>query len=115
MATALRTMTANQFEMRCANLGETASRQRRRLYRYALEVCDVGQGRGGVTVRVNDGKPGDELQLDFGRLGLIPNPGSGRQRVCQALIFTPVVSRYTFVWRSFRQGVEDVIAGCEAA
>jgi hypothetical protein len=87
----------------------------RTLHRYALEACDVGRGRRGVTVRVNDGKPGDELQLDFGRLGLIPDPDSGRQRVCQALIFTPVVSRYTFVWMSFRQGIEDVIDGCEAA
>ena len=87
----------------------------RTLHRYALEVCDVGRGRRGTTVRVNDGKPGDELQLDFGRLGLIPDPDSGRQRVCQALVFTPVVSRYTFVWLTFRQTVEDVIAGCEAA
>jgi transposase len=87
----------------------------RTLHRYALEVCDVGRGRRGTTVRVNDGKPGDELQVDFGRLGLIPDAGSGRQRVCQGLIFTPVVSRYTFVWCSFRQTVDDVIAGCEAA
>jgi transposase len=87
----------------------------RTLHRYALEVCDVGRGRRGVTVRVNDGKPGDELQLDFGRMGLVPDPGSDRLRVCQALIFTPVVSRYTFVWLSFRQTTEDVIAGCEAA
>lgn len=26
-----------------------------------------------------------------------------------------MVSRYTFVWLSFRQRVDDVIAGCEAA
>jgi len=87
----------------------------RTLHRYALEVCDVGRGRRGTTVRVNDGKPGDELQVDFGRLGLVPDPGSGRQRVCQGLVFTPVVSRYTFVWCSFRQTVQDVIDGCEAA
>jgi hypothetical protein len=71
-------------------------------------VCDVGRGRRGKTVRVNDGnvrvndgKPGDELQVDFGRLGLLPDPEAARQRVCQGLIFTPVVSRYTFVWCSF--------------
>ncbi|MGI9157054.1 MAG: IS21/IS408/IS1162 family transposase [Marmoricola sp.] len=87
----------------------------RTLHRYALEVCDVGRGRRGTTVRVADGKAGDELQLDFGRLGLLPDPDSGRQRVCQGLIFTPVVSRYTFVWLSFRQTIDDVIAGCEAA
>ncbi len=31
----------------------------RTLHRYALEVCDVGRGRRGTTVRVNGGKPGD--------------------------------------------------------
>lgn len=35
--------------------------------------------------------------------------------MCHALIFTPVVSRYSFVWLSFRQAIDDVIAGCEAA
>lgn len=87
----------------------------RTLHRYALEVCDVGRGRRGVTVRVADGEPGDEVQVDFGRLGLVPDPTVGRARVCHALIFTPVVSRYTFVWLSFRQTIDDVIAGCEAA
>lgn len=42
----------------------------RTLHRYALEVCDVGRGRRGTTVRVDDGEPGDEVQIDFGRLGL---------------------------------------------
>ena len=87
----------------------------RTLHRYALEVCDVGRGRRGTTVRVNDGEPGDELQVDFGRLGLVPDPAVGRSRVCHALIFTPVVSRYSFVWLTFRQTIDDVIAGCEAA
>jgi transposase len=87
----------------------------RTLHRYALEVCDVGRGRRGTTVRVDDGEPGDELQMDFGRMGLVPDPAVGRCRVCHALVFTPVVSRYTFVWLTFRQTIDDVIAGCEAA
>lgn len=87
----------------------------RTLHRYALEACDVGRGRRGTTVRVNDGEPGQECQIDFGRLGLVSDPGTGRQRVCHALIFTPVVSRYSFVWLTFRQTTEDVITGCEAA
>jgi hypothetical protein len=33
----------------------------RTLHRYALEVCGVGRGRRGTTVRVNDGEPGDEV------------------------------------------------------
>ncbi len=87
----------------------------RTLHRYALEVCDVGRGRRGTTVRVADGKPGDELQVDFGKLGRLLDPETGRQRDVWALIFTPVVSRYSFVWLSHRQSVEDVIAGFEAA
>jgi len=87
----------------------------RTLHRYALEVCDVGRGRRGSTVRVNDGEPGDELQIDFGKMGLIADPDSGRRRVCHALIFTPVVSRYSYLWLSFGQTIDDVIAGCEAA
>jgi hypothetical protein len=31
------------------------------------------------------------------------------------VIFTPVVSRYRFVWLSFRQAITDVIDGFEAA
>ncbi len=87
----------------------------RTLHRYAGEVCDVGRGRRGTTVRVNDGEPGDELQVDFGKMGRIPDPETGRQRDCHALIFTPVVSRYSFVWLTHRQTIDDVIAGFEAA
>ena len=85
----------------------------RTLHRYALEVCDVGRGRRGTTLRVADGEPGDELQIDFGRLGVLVD--DGRRRVCYGLIFTPVVSRFTFVWLTLRQTIDDVIAGCEAA
>jgi len=87
----------------------------RTLHRYADEVCDVGRGRRGTTVRVADGKPGDELQVDFGKMGRIPDPLAGCQRDCQALIFTPGVSRYSYVWLTHRQSLDDVIAGFEAA
>jgi hypothetical protein len=65
-------------------------------------------------VRVADGEPGSELQVDFGKMGLIDD-GAGRRRVLQALIFTAVFSRHCFVWLSFTQTTEAVIAGCEAA
>lgn len=87
----------------------------RTLHRYASEVCDVGRGRRGTTVRVEDGEPGDELQVDFGKMGRLVDPDTGRLRDCQALIFTPVVSRYSFVWLTHRQTIDDVIAGFEAA
>jgi len=87
----------------------------RTLHRYALEELGIGRSARGSTVRVNDGEPGDELQVDFGKLGRIPDPETGRQRDCWALVFTPVLSRYSFVWLTHRQTLDDVLAGFEAA
>ncbi|HTE68653.1 MAG TPA: IS21 family transposase [Actinomycetes bacterium] len=86
----------------------------RTVQRYVREVCGRSRGRG-PTVRVADGEPGDELQIDFGRMGLMFDPASGRRRVVHALIFTACFSRHCFVWLSFRQTTEAVIDGCEAA
>src|SRR5947209_5546868 len=57
----------------------------RTLHRHALEVLGVGRGRG-TTVRVTAGEPGDEVQVDFGRMGYLID--GGRRRVAWALIFT---------------------------
>lgn len=85
----------------------------RTLHRFAAQRCGFGRPR--RTVRVADGEPGVECQIDFARMGLINDPQSGRRRVVHALIFTAVYSRHMFVWLSFRQTLEAVIAGCEAA
>jgi transposase len=87
----------------------------RTLHRYALEVLGVGRSARGTTVRVADGEPGSELQIDFGRMGLVFDSVSGRRRVCWALIFTACYSRHCFVWLSFTQTLETVIEGFEAA
>jgi transposase len=87
----------------------------RTLHRYALEELGISRSVRGSTVRVNDGKPGDELQVDFGKLGRIPDQDTGRQRDGWALVFTPVVSRFSFVWLTHRQTLDDVLAGFEAA
>ena len=86
----------------------------RTVQRYVAEVCGRTRGRG-PTVRVADGEPGDELQIDFGKMGLIFDPESGRRRTVWALIFTACFSRHCFVWLSFRQTTEVVIDGFEAA
>ncbi len=86
----------------------------RTVQRYVAEVCGRTRGRG-PTVRVNDGEPGDECQIDFGRMGLLFDPATGRDRVVHALIFTAVFSRHCFVWLTHRQTTDAVIAGCEAA
>jgi transposase len=85
----------------------------RTLHRFAVERC--GFGRRQPTVRVADGEPGVECQLDFARMGLINDPQAGRRRVAHALIFTAVYSRHVFVSLTFRQTLDAVIAGCEAA
>ena len=87
----------------------------RTLHRYALEVLGVGRSTRTTTLRVADGEPGAELQVDFGKMGLVFDPATGRRRVCWALIFTACYSRHCFVWLSFRQTTEAVIAGFEAA
>jgi transposase len=86
----------------------------RTVQRYVAEVLGRTRGRG-LTVRVADGEPGDELQVDFGRMGLVFDPAAGRDRVVWALIFTACFSRHCFVWLTHRQTTDAVIAGCEAA
>ena len=107
-------------ELTVVRAGELLARQgvmvpQRTLHRYALEVLGVGRSVRGVTVRVADGEPGSELQVDFGKMGMIVDPATGRRRVCWALILTACYSRHTFVWLTFRQTTGEVIAGMEAA
>ena len=62
-----------------------------------------------------DGEPGAECQIDFGYLGMLADPVSGRQRKVHALIFTAVYSRHMFVWLTYTQTLGAFIAGCETA
>ena len=64
---------------------------------------------------VADCEPGAEVQVDFGRLGMLTDAADGRRRVVHGLIFTAVYSRHMFVWPTYRQTLQDVIAGFEAA
>jgi transposase len=66
------------------------------------------------TVRVVDGDPGAELQVDFGELGSMFDEEAGKRRRVWALVFTAAYSRHTFVWLSFRQDLDTVIGGFEA-
>src|SRR5436190_2021922 len=86
----------------------------RTVQRYVAEVCGRTKGQG-PTVRVIDGEPGDELQVDFGRLGLLFDAETERNRVVWALLFTACYSRHQFLWLTFGQTTEVVIEGFEAA
>lgn len=85
----------------------------RTLHRFAVARC--GFRVRGATVRVADGEPGVECQVDFGQMGLLVDPDTGRKRRVHALIFTAVLSRHMFVWLTYSQTLTAVVAGCEAA
>ena len=85
----------------------------RTLHRYCTEHTSYRGRRD--TVPVADGEPGVECQIDFARMGMVFDSTSGRRRVVHALIFTAVYSRHMFVWLTFSQTLEAIIAGCEAA
>jgi len=83
------------------------------LHRFATE--ELGFGKRRVTVRVDDGPPGEELQVDFGQMGRLRDEATGVTRVVWGLVFTAVYSRHQFVWLSFTQGLGEVIEGFERA
>jgi hypothetical protein len=66
------------------------------------------------------GRPWEQLeacqcQIDFGYLGLLADPVSGRRQKVHALIFTACYSRHMFVWLSFTQTLAAFVAGCDPA
>lgn len=83
------------------------------LRRFAIEQLGYGSGRS--TIPVADGEPGKEVQLDTGWVGWLKPDLTGRRRRFRAWIFTPVVSRYRFVYPVFRETTETAIEACEAA
>jgi len=76
---------------------------------YVPFVTDV------FSQRILGWKVSGELQVDFGRMGLVYDSDAERNRVAHALIFTACYSRYCFVWLTFTQTLASVIDGFEAA
>jgi transposase len=87
----------------------------RTLVRFCEEHCGFAGRKPKQTVRVADCDPGQECQMDFGEVGLLPDLLTARRRKTWALVFTAVYSRHQFVWLTHSQTLETVIAGCEAA
>ena len=83
------------------------------LHRFVARRNWRGRSRG--TVRMVESVPGEVAELDFGRPGFIHDPEAGRRRTVWALIVALAYSRHSFVWPTFSQKLEDVIAGLEAA
>lgn len=83
------------------------------LYRYVREA--IGFGSPSVTVRMADTAPGEVAQADFGRMGLVFDPETGKQRVLHALVVTLVFSRHQYVYLTHRQDLDALITGIEEA
>ena len=84
------------------------------LHRFAVKHCGF-QERRRITVRVADVEPGELAEVDFGRLGLVPDPETERRRVLHALIVTLVYSRHQYVHVTTSQQLPDLIEGLEDA
>ena len=69
----------------------------------------------GTTVRMEDTPPGEVAEADFGRLGLVPDPATGKRRLVWAMIVVLCHSRHCFLWPMHQQTLPEVIAGLEAA
>lgn len=83
------------------------------LRRY-VQTSGLASGRRD-TVRMADTAPGEVAEFDFGRLGPLFDPTTGRRRILWALNIVLVFSRHQFAWPLFQQTLEEVIAGLEAA
>jgi transposase len=83
------------------------------LRRYAIE--ELGWHKQEPTVLLADAPPGQEAQIDFGKMGLLFDAETARRRVLWALIITLSFSRYMFVWPTFLQTTAAVCEGLERA
>ena len=83
------------------------------LRRFAL--AELRWGRAAPTIPVADCGPGEEVQLDTGWMTHLAPDATGRRRRFRAWLFTPVLSRYRFVYPVFRETTETAIEACEAA
>jgi len=83
------------------------------VYRYAAE--HFGWARPKLTLRRADVSPGELAEVDFGRLGKLYDPESGRKRFVWALLVTLGFSRHQYVHVTFTQKLDAVIDGLEEA
>lgn len=83
------------------------------LWRFASGELDFGRTR--ATIPVSDGGPAEEIQVDTGWMSYLKPDLAGRRRRFRAWIFTPVRSRYRFVYPVFAESTDTAIEACEAA
>ncbi len=81
--------------------------------RFAMQ--ELGWHKKKPTIRLEDPPAGQEAQVDFGLMGYLFDPETGRRRKLWALIVTLSFSRYQFVWPTFRQTTEAICEGLDQA
>jgi transposase len=67
------------------------------------------------TVRMAETAPGEVAEMDFGKLGRLVDPTTGKSKTAWALVIVLTMSRYSFVWPLFQQTLDETIGGLEAA
>lgn len=85
------------------------------LHRFAVKHCGFTGGRRAITVRMAEPPPGELAEIDFGRLGLVSDPLSGRRRMAWALIVVLPHSRHQYVHVTFSQRLPHLLDGLEDA
>jgi transposase len=83
------------------------------LRRFAVSELDFGKHA--PTIPVADPEGGRELQVDTGWVGSLEPDLFGKRRRFRAWIFTPVLSRFRFVWPVFQETTASAIEACEEA
>jgi transposase len=84
------------------------------LHRFAVGHCGFRDERR-TTVRMAPVAAGELAEVDFGRLGLVRDPQTGKRRTLHALIVTLVHSRHQYVHVSYTQTLADFLEGLEDA
>ncbi len=104
-------LTLTKAHIKLGRMGVTVSYSA--LYRYARE--ELGFGGPKVTVRMAESLPGEVAQVDFGQMGLVYDPETGRRRKLHALVVTLVYSRHQYVYLTHRQDLDALVCGIEEA
>ena len=86
----------------------------RTLHRFAVERCGF-RAKAAPRCGSPTASPGWSARSTSPSWAASHDAETGRRRRVHALIFTAVFSRHMFVWLTYSQTLEAVIAGCEAA
>jgi transposase len=103
-------LTLTKIHIKLARLGIETTYSG--LYRFVASEIGLPSK---TTVRMAETAPGEVVEVDFGRLGLVYDPESEKKRVVYALVVTLVFSRHQYVAVSFTQELHVLISGMEDA